>query len=586
MNKINLLFVEDNLVDQLSFKRFVEYEKLSYQYDCSSSLAEAINMLLQHDYQLILADITLGDGSAFELFKYISDFTPVIFITATGCEETAIKAIKFGVADYIVKEIDGSHLKKLPSCIEGVLKRQQALYSHIEQLIAEHKKHLSEPLETHKQENEFESLEALAFKTHICIVITDNKANILRVNNPFYEITGYSPVDVIGKNMKILKSGKQDAKFYQEFWQQLTKLGKFEGEVWNRRKDKSIYLQWLTVTAIYNENHDITNYVAIMSDVTEKYKIEQQIRKLAFYDSLTSLANRRLLIDRIQHEMAFAKRHNLYGSLIFLDIDKFKTLNDNFGHHTGDQLLIQVSRRLTSILREEDTAARLGGDEFVVLIHAIEENAKKAEHNAEVVAEKIRKSLDEPYLLKNKEFFFSSSIGVVLYPNGAVYADEILQQADKAMYASKNRGGNVVSFFQHGLEAEKHLYILLVEDSVTDTLLTIYALKEFELHTGIQVHVKTIANGVDAIIYFEQPENKPDLILLDLDLPKANGFQVMDWLKTHETAKNIPVVIFTMSQDDDVIDKCVKLNAKGFIEKPMTVDKLKIALNNIGIKIK
>lgn len=583
MEKINLLFIEDNPVDQLAFKRFVKSEKLAYHYHTSYSLAEATQMLKKYEYQLILADISLGDGTAFELFKYIPDFIPVIFITATGCEDTAIRAIKAGVADYIVKEVDGRHLKKLPDCIHNVLNKQQLLHSHIEKLIKEHKKRLSIPLDTQDQENEFESLEALAFKTHICVTITDSQGNILRVNNAFTEVTGYLTEEVVGKNMSILKSGKQDKAFYKEFWRQITTEGKYEGEIWNHRKDKTLYLQWLTITAVYNADHSLTNYVAIMSDVTEKYKIEQQIRRLAFYDSLTSLANRRLLLDRIQHEMAVAKRYNLYGTLIFLDVDKFKALNDTHGHGEGDKLLVQVARRLLSTLREEDMAARLGGDEFVVLIHAKETGLVEARENAIVIAEKIRAHLSEPYFLMNKKHFFSSSLGVALYPHGATYAEELLQQADKAMYTSKNQGGNYVSFFHESLDSQKHLNILLIEDSVTDTLLSTHTLREFAHKAGFNIKIKTLANGEEAIAYLDELDNYPNFILLDLDLPKVDGFQVMAWLKNHEFARKIPVVVFTIGEEYKVIDKCLALNAKDYVEKPLTENKLQKMLHHIGL---
>lgn len=209
---------------------------------------------------------------------------------------------------------------------------------------------------------------AVAFETHEAILITDAKANIIRTNRAFTEITGYRPNEVLGKNPRILSSGRHDKVFYAAMWQQLLTTGSWTGEVWDKRKSGEIYPKWLTITAVKNNAGEAVEYVGIFSDITVRKKAEDEIHKLAFYDSLTGLPNRRLLNDRLQQIMASSGRTGRQGALLFLDLDNFKTLNDTLGHDIGDLLLQQVAKRLTICIREGDTVARLGGDEFVIVL--------------------------------------------------------------------------------------------------------------------------------------------------------------------------------------------------------------------------
>lgn len=307
-------------------------------------------------------------------------------------------------------------------------------------------------------------LAANTFEAQQGILITDKDANILRVNKAFTQITGYSAPQVLGKNPRILKSGRHDQAFFQNYWEQLLTKDKFEGEIWNRKQSGEVYPEWQTVTAVRNELGEVSHYVSVFSDITEKKDAENKIHNMAFYDALTNLPNRRLLLDRFDQEIAIARRHKQFGAVLYLDLDHFKILNDSQGHLVGDELLIQVALRLSSVLREEDTPARLGGDEFVVLLHANSESLAAAADQALVVAEKIREQVNSPFVLNQYQHQIGTSIGIALFPEDQQNPDAVLQQADTAMYRSKSSGRNTISFFHASMQEAADLRLSLEQD--------------------------------------------------------------------------------------------------------------------------
>ena len=341
-------------------------------------------------------------------------------------------------------------------------------------------------------------LAATTFETHEGIMITDRQGVILRVNKAFTEISGYQPNEVIGKTPKIMKSGLHDDGFYRELWRQLTTFGKFEGEIWNRRKNGELFPEWQTITAVKNDQGETTHYVAIFSDITEKKKTENEIYDLAFFDPLTSLANRRMLINQLHNELKVAKRREAFGSILFLDLDRFKVLNDSLGHHVGDELLVQVAQRLKKVLREEDIPARLGGDEFVILIHASKKTLQHATDQALTVAKKIQEALNQPYLISDFEHHCSPSIGITLYPDTTDSAVKLLQQADKAMYQSKARGRNTISFFHPSMQEAADARLFLEKE-----LRLAIENNDFILHYQPQVDIHGRTVGAEALIRWE-----------------------------------------------------------------------------------
>lgn len=347
-------------------------------------------------------------------------------------------------------------------------------------------------------------LAATTFETHEGIIIADNHGKILRVNKAFSEITGYLSSEVMGRNPRFMKSGHHNHYFYRELWRQIKTSGKFEGEIWNRRKDGVVFPVWQTITAVKDQHEAVSHFVAIFSDITEKKKAENEIHDLAFYDPLTGLANRRLILTQLSNELAIARRQNSYGSVIFLDLDRFKILNDSLGHHIGDELLIQVANRLKNILREEDIPARIGGDEFVILLHANNKTEQWATDQALFVAQKIQNALTLPYLISGFEHHSSPSIGISTFPDTQVdgsSAGDILQQADKAMYQSKERGRNTISFFHPSMQDAADARLFLEKE-----LRRALNRRDFVLFYQPQTHQSGKIVGVEALIRWDHPE--------------------------------------------------------------------------------
>ena len=294
---------------------------------------------------------------------------------------------------------------------------------------------------------------AAAFETHDAIIITDAHANIIKVNKAFTALSGYQPEEVLGKNPRIMSSGRHDKAFFEALFYQVLHDGSWVGEIWDKRKDGGIYPRWMTITAVRDNEQKVRQFIGIFSDITERKKNEELINQMAFYDPLTQLPNRRMLTDRLGQAMALNKRRNIYGAVMFMDMDRFKPLNDTHGHVAGDLLLIEVGRRISSCVREMDTVARFGGDEFVVMLNELGTDKTVSKQEAICIAEKIRVCLSKTYFLKFQQgsercvkHKCSSSIGVVLF-NGSESSQEIIfKRADEAMYLAKESGRNLVRF--------------------------------------------------------------------------------------------------------------------------------------------
>lgn len=295
---------------------------------------------------------------------------------------------------------------------------------------------------------------ATPFEADVAILVTDATQVIQRVNHAFSELTGYAPDDVIGRTPGLLKSGRHDAKFYGAMWEQIDRSGSWQGEIWDRRKNGEIYLQWLTITAVRSEDQEApTSYVATMGNISERKAADEAIRHLAHYDDLTQLPNRRLLLDRLQLALASSVRGGHHGALLLIDLDNFKQLNDTHGHDHGDILLQEVATRLRSCIREADTAARIGGDEFVVMLTDLDEDHDEARRKAAAVGEKVLVALNRLYKLFGKNHHSTPSIGITLFANQRRSADDLLKQADIAMYQAKSAGRNTLRFFESATAA-------------------------------------------------------------------------------------------------------------------------------------
>ena len=341
---------------------------------------------------------------------------------------------------------------------------------------------------------------AATFMTQEGTLVTDSRGVILRVNPAFTDITGYTADEAVGCTPAILRSNRHDAAFYRAMWAELLTRGRWQGEIVNRRKNGNAYPEWLTITAVKDAGGTTTHYVGVFQDITARKAAEDEIRNLAFYDPLTHLPNRRLLLDRLQQAVAASSRNNRYGALLFLDLDNFKMLNDSLGHDIGDQLLIEVAARLLANVREGDTVARLGGDEFVVMIEDLSEGSGEAAAQAEVTASKVLNTLSRPYQLKNQEYHGSSSIGVAMFRGRDTGIDELLKRADLAMYQAKAAGRNTLRFFDPAMQASINQRSVL-EGELHRAL----ADREFVLHYQPQVNCNDRCIGVEALIRWNHP---------------------------------------------------------------------------------
>ncbi len=341
---------------------------------------------------------------------------------------------------------------------------------------------------------------AIAFEAQNGVLITDANSLILRVNRAFTEITGYSAEEVVGKNPRILGSGRQDANFYAAMWKRINNTGSWEGEIWNRRKNGEVYPEHLTITAVKNQDGNVTNYVASLTDITLRKSVEEKIQNLAFYDPLTRLPNRRLLLDRLQQAFVFSARSGRGAALLFVDLDNFKDINDTLGHDIGDLLLQQTAQRLESCVRDADTVARLGGDEFVVMLEDLSEQAIEAATQTKVVGEKILATLNQPYQLGTHEYHGSSSIGTTIFSDHDNTAEELLKRADIAMYQSKKAGRNTLRFFDPKMQD-----IINARIAFESELHTALENQQFQLYYQIQVDSSHHPLGAEALIRWLHP---------------------------------------------------------------------------------
>ena len=336
------------------------------------------------------------------------------------------------------------------------------------------------------------------------ITITDIKGTILDVNDAFTAVTGYTRAEVIGKNPRLLQSGRHDAQFYAKMWQSIRETGKWQGEIWNRRKNGEIYPEWLTITAgtvQKSAQNAVTHYVATFSDITQRKNNEAEIYQLAFFDPLTDLPNRRLLMDRLRHILSAREANAGNATLLFIDIDNFKTLNDIKGHDVGDLLLIEIARRLQASARKGDTVARLGGDEFVVMLEGLSPEPDHAAAQAKMAGEKILQSLNLPFHLNDFEYHSSCSIGISLFGKD-VSADELLKQADTAMYEAKAAGRNALRFFDPAMQAALEARATLEAD-----LRQALAEQQFTLHFQVQVDADNRPIGAEVLLRWNHPQH-------------------------------------------------------------------------------
>lgn len=378
---------------------------------------------------------------------------------------------------------------------------------------------------------------ACAFESQEGLVVTDAQGVILRVNRAFSEITGYSAEESVGQTPSLMKSGRHDAEFYRAMWS-IHSTGGWQGEVWDRRKNGEAYPKWLTISTIKNSQGLVTHYIGTHYDITERKQAEEKIKDLAFFDQLTGLANRTLLLDRLRQTMTANARSGHRGAILFIDLDKFKTLNDTLGHDMGDLLLQLVAQRLGACVRAEDTVARLGGDEFVVKAPANLSPGEAEADQAEAVGLKILDTLNEPYHLRDVVYRSTPSIGATLFDGVTTEVEVMLKQADLAMYKSKDAGRNALRFFDPDMER-----VVMKRAALEKDLHEAIESRQFLLHYQAQIAQGQLT-GAEVLVRWLHPvrgmvspadfiplaeETGSDIALGPMDAGKTACLQLAQW---------------------------------------------------------
>ncbi|MBR0566749.1 EAL domain-containing protein [Azoarcus sp. L1K30] len=344
---------------------------------------------------------------------------------------------------------------------------------------------------------------AIAFESQQGMIITDAAGVILKVNQAFSAITGYDETEVIGKHTRMLGSGRHNPAFYRDMWDSLLRNGNWQGEVWNRRKNGEIYPQALAINAVRSDDGTSTHYVAALSDISLRKSTEEEIRTLAFFDHLTQLPNRRLLMDRLGQALSTSNAQGGAGALMFIDLDDFRNINDLLGHHNGDVLLQQAARRLGAIAADigaNATVARFGGDEFVILLDALALDRQAAYASANDIAERILAALKAPYVLEGQTRRSSASIGVALFPASGGSVDELMKRADLAMNEAKHRGKGKLRFYDPVMQETVTARLRLEDDIRTGT-----EAGEFTLLYQPQFGPGCEMVGVEALVRWQHP---------------------------------------------------------------------------------
>ncbi len=407
------------------------------------------------------------------------------------------------------------------------------------------------------------------------IVITSLDATIEYVNNAFVAISGYSREEAIGQNSRILQSGRTPPETYQSLWETLTQGRTWTGELYNRHRDGTEYIELATITPLRNEDGTIVKYVAVKEDITARKSAEADALHLAFFDQLTNLPNRRLLLDRLEKAILSSARSNRPGALIYIDLDNFKSLNDTLGHDVGDQLLRQVGIRLVSCVRASDTVARFGGDEFVVMIEDLEETIDASIAQAAVVGNKILQSMNESFQLDNHTHNNSASVGIAMFTGQEGGSAELLKQADIAMYSAKESGRNAVRFFDTRMQ-ERVVAQAAIEADLRQALVS----NQFQLHYQPKMDSDGHIAGAEALVRLNHPLN--GIIAPDNFVPIAEKsgliLQIGDWVLNDACAQ-----LARWSSDPKLarMTLAVNVSARQFSE-PGFVQSVLVALERSG----
>ncbi len=403
------------------------------------------------------------------------------------------------------------------------------------------------------------------------IMITGADYAIVSVNRAFTQITGYSEVEAIGRNPRLLSSGRQNQSYYQNFYATLERTGLWRGEIWNKRKNGEVFPQWSTVSVLRDDAGAITHYIAVFLDITERKKEEERIQYLANYDVLSGLPNRYLLNDRLDQALSLAHRHQTKLAVLFIDLDHFKNINDSLGHDIGDELLKAVAQRLKACLRRSDTIARQGGDEFIALLGDL-----NSEDEVTFVAEKMIESLRSEFKIGELQLSISLSIGVSIYPDDGETAVQLLRNADMAMYRAKDSGRNQFQYYEAEMNV-KAVQRMQLESELRNAI----AKGQLALHYQPKVNVASGAVvGMEALLRWFHPQLGAVSPAQFIPVAEESGLinEIGDWVVRQAVLQQR----IWQSQGYRIVPIAVNLSARQFSQKDV-VQKIITILREVGI---
>lgn len=467
---LRLLLLEDNPVDaeliELTLRRAgIEFSSL--RVDNRDAFVAALDnfkpTLILSDYQLP----QFNGLQALEIVRHQAQHLPFIFVTGAMGEVQAVESLHRGATDYILKD----RLQRLPEAVRRSIDEAAQRTATL--------------------------LAATVFSaSEQGIVITDAQHMIEMVNSAFTVTTGYSSAEVVGENTRMFKSGFHDAAFYQAMWATLAATDHWQGEVTNRRKDGSLYPEWLSIAAVRDATGAISNYVGIFTDLTTSKALDERLAKLSHFDTLTELPNRTLFMDRFDQAIKTAQRFERSLALFSLDLARFRVLNDTYGFQVGDAALVAVAQRLTDFARDSDTIARLSGDEFVLCLGSLHQSS-----DAITLAKKLIEHLAVPIIAAGQEVAVSICMGISIYPDDGHEPDALLRAADIALQRSKSVGGDSFRFFSPEEDTNAARRMRLEAD-----LRTALAHDEFEVNYQPQIDlISGRINGIEALLRWNHP---------------------------------------------------------------------------------